>query len=164
MVCRKEVTRPCGRTLADRPLHSWPAVSKTHEALAEPALIKARRPNALALGVRALTDRAVPARGASFAELQSAAPRADVLWGFDVSNLTNSAMASEEREQTAGSTAPEEELVLSLLRARNRMAVPALAADGARGHGPPLVVGKQHGLYVVDVGDGEHRPVSTLLV
>ena len=40
-------------------------------------------------------------------------------------------MASEEREQTAGSTAPEEELVLSLLRARNRTAVPALAATAA---------------------------------
>ena len=26
------------------------------------------------------------------------------------------------------------------------------------GHPP---VGKQHGLYLVDVGDGEHRPVST---
>ena len=26
------------------------------------------------------------------------------------------------------------------------------------GHGPPLV-GKQHGLYVVDVGDGEWAPV-----
>ena len=36
----------------------------------------------------------------------------------------------------------------------------AQARDGARGHGPPLV-GKQHGLYLVDVGDGEHRPVST---
>ena len=28
----------------------------------------------------------------------------------------------------------------------------------ARGHGPSPT-GKQHGLYVVDVGDGEHRPV-----
>ena len=35
----------------------------------------------------------------------------------------------------------------------------AQARGGARGHGPPPV-GKQHGLYVVDVGDGEHRPVS----
>ena len=36
----------------------------------------------------------------------------------------------------------------------------AQARDGARGHGP-TPVGKQHGLYVVDVGDGEHRAVST---
>ena len=39
----------------------------------------------------------------------------------------------------------------------------AQARGGARGHGPPPV-GKQHGLYLVDVGDGEHRPVSTLCV
>ena len=30
------------------------------------------------------------------------------------------------------------------------------ARDGARSP-----VGKQHGLYIVDVGDGVHRPVST---
>ena len=30
----------------------------------------------------------------------------------------------------------------------------------AMGH-PPWRMGKQHGLYVVDVRDGEHRPVST---
>ena len=35
----------------------------------------------------------------------------------------------------------------------------AQARGGARGHGPPPV-GKQHGFYLVDVGDGEHRPVS----
>ena len=50
---------------------------------------QARRPVAIALGLRALTDRAVPARGVcvlgAFARsLQSAAPRADVLWGSDV--------------------------------------------------------------------------------
>ena len=44
-------------------------------------------------GVDTLTDRAVPARGAhvlgAFAEsLQSAAPRAAVLWGFDGSTVT----------------------------------------------------------------------------
>ena len=53
---------------------------------------QARRPVALALGLRALTDRAVPARGAhvlgAFARsLQSAAPRAVVLWGSDVTNF-----------------------------------------------------------------------------
>lgn len=35
------------------------------------------------------------------------------------------------------------------------------AAAGTRGHGPPPPRPMQHGLYVVDVGDGEHRPVST---
>ena len=30
-------------------------------------------------------------------------------------------------------------------------------AGGGGGYGPPPV-GKQHGLYVIDVGDGEHRP------
>ena len=33
----------------------------------------------------------------------------------------------------------------------------AQARDGARGYGPPPV-GKQHGLYVVDVGDGSIGP------
>ena len=35
----------------------------------------------------------------------------------------------------------------------------AQARDGARGHGPPLV-GKQHGLYVVDVGDDGEPPIQ----
>ena len=38
-------------------------------------------------------------------------------------------------------------------------ALRAQARGGARGHGPPPV-GKQHGLYVVDVGDGVRQPVS----
>ena len=71
-----------------RPMALRPSAKHDAGAPCDDSVGQARQPVAIALGLRALTDRTVPARGTyvlgAFARsLQSAAPRAVVLWGSD---------------------------------------------------------------------------------